>query len=98
MNELTGHEPNIDKVKDQGEALIEADHFASDHIQQQIYDLQSRWRELKLLAGQRTQRLKDSLEAQRVGKMTMAFMAVILLIVYHTFFSFFKRLVKQMCG
>lgn len=44
-------------------------HFASDDIQQQLLDLQSCWRQLKLLASRRSQKLSDSQEAQKVHLM-----------------------------
>ena len=66
LNEISGHESSIDNVKSQGQELIDNNHFASDDIQQQLLELQSRWRELKLLADRRTQKLKDSQEAQKV--------------------------------
>lgn len=65
LNEISGHESSIDNVKSQGQELIDNNHFASDDIQQQLLELQSRWRELKLLADRRTQKLKDSQEAQK---------------------------------
>ena len=44
-----------------------SDHFASDTIEQQNSELQHAWRQLKLLAAKRTQKLSDALEAQKVG-------------------------------
>ena len=47
--------------------LIDSDHFAADDINQQMIQLQREWRELKLLAGKRTKKLDNALEAQKVG-------------------------------
>ena len=66
LNEISGREPSVEKVKDRGEELMEAEHFASDDIQQSLLELQSCWRELKQLAGHRTKQLSDSQEAQKV--------------------------------
>ena len=46
--------------------LIDSDHYASDDIEQQLLELQSCWRELKILAARRTRRLQDSQESQKV--------------------------------
>ena len=46
--------------------MIADEHFASDEVEQKLLELQSLWRELKLLAARRTQRLADSQAVQRV--------------------------------
>lgn len=63
---MVGREPSVDRVIGKGEELIREDHFASDDIQQSMLELQSSWRELKLLASRRTKRLSDSQDAQKV--------------------------------
>ena len=45
---------------------MDSDHFAADNISQQQMALQRQWRELKLLASKRTQKLNDAMEAQKV--------------------------------
>lgn len=67
LNDIAGREPSVEKVKACGEELISTEHFASDEIQLRILDLESHWRELKLLAAQRTKQLSDSQDAQKVS-------------------------------
>ena len=67
LNDISGREPSVEKVKACGEELISTEHFASDEIQLRILDLESHWRELKLLAAQRTKQLSDSQDAQKVS-------------------------------
>ena len=66
LNEISGHESSLDSVKMKGEGMIAAEHFASDEVEQKLLELQSLWRELKLLAARRTQKLSDSQAGQRV--------------------------------
>lgn len=63
--ELAGHEPRINNVCVQGEAMIKEDHFASADINARIEELQARWQALKEKALQRKQDLEDSLQAQQ---------------------------------
>ena len=57
---------SVQAVEKKGRELVDSDHFASDDINQQQLALQRQWRELKLLAGKRTQKLNDAMEAQKV--------------------------------
>ena len=50
-----------------GRDLVDMEHFASDAILEQNLELKRRWKELKALAAQRTQKLCDAMEVQRVG-------------------------------
>nr|XP_002732400.1 PREDICTED: spectrin beta chain, non-erythrocytic 5-like [Saccoglossus kowalevskii] len=63
--ELTGHQPNIDKVLACGQSLVDADHFAKEDIQQQCNDLSDAWDSLFDLANERKQNLDQSLQAQK---------------------------------
>ncbi|XP_023929927.1 spectrin alpha chain-like isoform X4 [Lingula anatina] len=65
LAELGGHEPRIGCVCEQGQEMINENHFASDEIQQRIAGLQEKWNNLKEKAFQRKQDLEDSLEAQQ---------------------------------
>lgn len=58
-------------MEKKAQELADSDHFAADSISQQQMTLQRQWRELKLLAGKRTQKLNDALEAQKVGCVCM---------------------------
>ena len=68
LKEVSSYEASIQAVDKEGQELVDADHFASDDISLQQLQLQKQWRELKLLAGRRTQKLSDALEAQKVCK------------------------------
>ena len=68
LKEISSYEASIQAVDKEGQELVDADHFASDDISLQQLQLQKQWRELKLLAGRRTQKLSDALEAQKVCK------------------------------
>ena len=70
LNEITSYEANIQEVEKTTKELVASDHFASDTIEQQNSELQHLWRQLKLLAAKRTQKLNDALEAQKVSKLT----------------------------
>jgi spectrin beta len=63
--EVSSYEPSVQAVEKNGQELVDSDHFAADNISQQVLELQRQWRELKLLAGRRTQKLSDALEAQK---------------------------------
>ena len=63
---MSSYEASIQAVEKRGQELVDSDHFASDDISQQVMELQRQWRELRLLAGKRTQKLSDALEAQKV--------------------------------
>ena len=66
QHEITNREPSINEAKSRAKELIDSGHFASDEVQLQLLDLQSNWRDLKLQAGKRTQKLSDSQESQKV--------------------------------
>ena len=66
LNEIASYEANIQEVEKATKELVSSDHFASDTIEQQNTELQHQWRQLKLLAAKRTQKLGDALEAQKV--------------------------------
>lgn len=63
--ELAGHEPRINNVCVEGEAMIKDKHFASADIKAKIEELQARWQALMEKAFQRKQDLEDSLQAQQ---------------------------------
>ena len=63
--ELQGHEPRIVTVCDEGEMMINDQHFASDEIRNRITELTDRWQSLKDKGEQRRQDLEDSLQAQQ---------------------------------
>ena len=67
LNEITSYEPNIQMVEADAQQLLDSDHFASDTIHGQNTELKHKWKELKLLAARRTQKLSSSLEAQKVS-------------------------------
>ena len=46
--ELAGHDSRIGEVCEQGEAMINDKHFASDDIRAKIEGLQDRWNQLKV--------------------------------------------------
>lgn len=66
LNEIASYEGNIQSVDQSARDLVSCDHFASDSIEDLNRDLQHVWKQLKLLAAARTQKLADSLEAQKV--------------------------------
>lgn len=46
--EIAGHENRIDSVCDQGRAMIDEGHFASNDIQNKVQGLSDRWNQLKV--------------------------------------------------
>ena len=66
LNEVTSYEGNIHRVDQSAKELVSCDHFASDSIEELNSELQHNWKQLKLLAAGRTQKLSDALEAQKV--------------------------------
>ena len=56
-------------VEKKAQELLDSDHFAAEDISQQAASLQRQWRELKMVAGRRTQKLSDALEAQKVSEL-----------------------------
>ncbi len=66
LNEVTSYEGNIQRVDQAAKELVSFDHFASDSIEELNRELQHCWKQLKLLAAGRTQKLSDALEAQKV--------------------------------
>ena len=76
LNEITSYEANIQEVEKATKELVASDHFASDTIEQQNSELQHAWRQLKLLAAKRTQKLSDALEAQKVGVCEMLILMI----------------------
>ena len=77
MNELTSYEANIQAVQSSGRELLSSEHFAHDSIAELGRELQHKWGQLKLLAAQRTRKLSDALEAQKVRLVTSAWDHVI---------------------
>ena len=77
LNEITSYEANIQEVEKATKELVASDHFASDTIEQQNSELQHAWRQLKLLAAKRTQKLSDALEAQKVGVCEMLILMIL---------------------
>lgn len=67
LNEMTSFEGNIQAVDQSAKDLVLYDHFASGSIQDLNTELQHCWKQLKLLAAGRTQKLGDALEAQKVS-------------------------------
>ena len=67
LNEIASYEANIQARDQASKDLVLCDHFASSSIEELNADLQHCWKQLKLLAAGRTQKLSDSLEAQRVS-------------------------------
>ena len=46
--EITGHDPRITSVCDQGKQMMDEGHFASEEIAQKIQGLTDRWQQLKV--------------------------------------------------
>lgn len=67
LNEITSYEGNIQFMDQSAKELVSCDHFASSSIEDLNADLQHGWKQLKLLAAGRTQKLSDALEAQKVS-------------------------------
>ena len=64
LNEVSSYETNVQSVKTSADSLLASDHFASDAIADQHTEVQHQWKQLQLLAKQRTQKLSDALKAQ----------------------------------
>lgn len=73
LNEITSFEGNIQSADQSAKDLMLYDHFASSSIEELNTGLQHRWKQLKLLAAGRTQKLADALEAQKVRIMGCLF-------------------------
>lgn len=67
LHEITSYEGNIQSVDQSAKELVSCEHFASDSIEDLNTELQHCWKQLKLLASNRTQKLADALEAQKVS-------------------------------
>ena len=65
MIELATHEPRIRRTCNEGEDMIERDHYAANDIKKRIVQLQNKWQTLKDKAQQRKHDLDDSLQAQQ---------------------------------
>lgn len=63
--EIHGHAPRIEEVVQEGEAMINADHYASTEIRNRIADLTADWNQLCEKTNHRRQLLEDSLQAQQ---------------------------------
>ncbi|VEL10488.1 unnamed protein product, partial [Protopolystoma xenopodis] len=63
--EICGHEPRIQDVCQEGEAMIVKAHFASVDIRKRIDELFATWKKLEQKADNRRQLLDDSLQAQQ---------------------------------
>ncbi|XP_070576983.1 spectrin beta chain, non-erythrocytic 5-like isoform X4 [Ptychodera flava] len=64
-NEMTGHQPQIDKTLAAGKALVDSDHFAKEDIKEKCADLANDWDNLFDLANARRHSLDQSLQAQK---------------------------------
>ena len=69
LKEISSYEASVQGVEKKGQELVDTDHFAAEDISQQTMALQRQWRELRLLAGRRTQKLSNALEAQKVSQL-----------------------------
>ena len=65
MNELSSY-ASIEVVVTAGRDLLAKKHFASDTILEHNRELEQKWKELKAVAAQRTQTLRDAMEVQGV--------------------------------
>ncbi|VDP84941.1 unnamed protein product [Echinostoma caproni] len=63
--EVSGHEPRIEEVIQEGNAMINASHYASDDIVKRISELRTDWKHLCDKTDRRRQLLEDSLQAQQ---------------------------------
>ncbi|XP_060809257.1 spectrin beta chain, non-erythrocytic 5 isoform X2 [Amyelois transitella] len=63
-SELAASKGRIDDVVVQGEALIEAEHYASREITEHVEDLENLWRELQAAAKLRRERLQEAYQAR----------------------------------
>ena len=65
MIELATHEPRIRKTCNEGEDMIQREHYAANEIKKRTVQLQTKWQVLKDKAQQRKLDLDDSLQAQQ---------------------------------
>ena len=65
--ELQGHQPILDKVVSQGEALVKGGHFANSNIKKRCAELSDDWRDLVENSDFRRRQLDLMLEKQQVG-------------------------------
>ncbi|XP_053623069.1 spectrin beta chain, non-erythrocytic 2 isoform X2 [Plodia interpunctella] len=63
-SELAASKGRIDDVVGQGEALIEANHYASQEITEHVEDLENLWRELQSATKLRRERLQEAYQAR----------------------------------
>jgi len=63
--ELTGHEPRLHAVLEEGRKMMDEDHFAKQNIADRIRDLEKLWETLKGKADERDRTLEDSFQAQQ---------------------------------
>jgi len=72
LNEVSSYEATVSSTDSSAKELVFSGHFAADSIEGLNADLQHCWTQLKILAKGRTQKLADSLEAQKVRKLIMS--------------------------
>ncbi|KAF5401772.1 Spectrin alpha chain non-erythrocytic [Paragonimus heterotremus] len=63
--EVTGHQPRIQDVVQEGNAMIAAQHYAANDIAKRIKELEDDWKNLCNKTDRRHQLLEDSLQAQQ---------------------------------
>lgn len=71
LNEISNYDGNIQSVNQSAQELVASDHFAASTIEDLNAELQHGWKQLKILAAARTQKLCDALEAQKVSTSTV---------------------------
>lgn len=84
MNELLSYDASVDGVVTAGRDLLAQKHFASDTIMEHILELEQRWKELKAVAAQRTQMLRDAMEVQGVCNHSRLHITI----QYHSIYSY----------
>ena len=65
--ETQGHQPMMEKVLANGNALIKARHFASPEIRQKNKDVREAWDQLAVDSAERRRKLDISLQKQQVN-------------------------------
>ncbi|TPP57241.1 Spectrin alpha chain non-erythrocytic [Fasciola gigantica] len=63
--EVSGHEPRIEEVIQEGNAMVCTKHYAAEEITKRISELRADWRHLCEKTDRRRQLLEDSLQAQQ---------------------------------
>ncbi|XP_065068119.1 spectrin alpha chain, non-erythrocytic 1-like [Rhopilema esculentum] len=65
VNELNGHEPRIEAVCQNGQEMVNEEHFASEEIRDKCDDLNNHWQDLLEKATSRKKDLEDSVQTQQ---------------------------------